>query len=146
MINTIFIIFLIIAVMLLIYLSIKLFLFQHRKIENLIVYDNDIYIKINGSTFFNIKRKMEEHLSLEKHDISDEYTATFGLMKFVHLYSIKMSEDAVKKTTDRIISGVTVDYINNQLKQFCDKDISTETDADKSIDIQENISKENKQS
>lgn len=146
MINTFLIIYLIIAVILLIYLSIKLFLFQHRKIENLIVYDKDIYIKINGSTFFNIKRKMEEHLSLEKHDISDEYTATFGLMKFVHLYSIKMSEDAVKKTTDRIISGVTVDYINNQLKQFCDKDISTETDAAKSIDIQENISKENKQS
>ena len=55
-----------------------------------------------------------------------------------------MSEDAVKKTIDRIISGVTVDYINNQLKQFCDKDISTETDVSKSIDIQENISKENK--
>lgn len=57
MINTIFIIFLIIAVMLLIYLSIKLFLFQHRRIENLIVYDNDIYIKINSSIFFNLKKE-----------------------------------------------------------------------------------------
>ena len=145
MINTFLIIYLIIAVIFLIYLSIKLFLFKHRRMENLIVYDNEIYIKINSSTFFKIKRKMEEHLSLEEHDISDEYTATLGLMKFVHLYS-NMSEDAVKKTIDRIISGVTVDYINNQLKQFCDKDISAETDAAKSIDIQKNISKENKQS
>ena len=108
MINTIFIIFLIIAVMLLIYLSIKLFLFQHRRIENLIVYDNDIYIKINSSTFFKIKRKMEEHLSLEEHDICDEYTATFGLMKFVHLYSINMSEDAVKKTIKRFKNYIRI--------------------------------------
>ena len=87
---------------------------------------------------------MEEHLSLEKHDISDEYTATFGLMKFVHLYSIEMSEDAVKKTIDRILSGVTVDYINNQLKQFCDKDISVETDAKNPINNHKSI-KDNKQ-
>lgn len=144
MINTFLIIYLIIAVIFLIYLSIKLFLFKHRRMENLIVYDNEIYVKINKSTFFKIKRKMKEHLSLEKHDICDEYTATLGLMKFVHLYSINMSKDAVEKTTDRIINGITVDYINNQLKQFCDKDISAETDAKNSINNQKGIT-DNKQ-
>lgn len=69
MINTFLIIYLIIAVILLIYLSIKLFLFHHRKIENLIVYDNDIYIKINGSTFFNIKRKTGEIVTVMKENI-----------------------------------------------------------------------------
>lgn len=136
MINTFLIIYLIIAVILLIYLSIKLFLFQHRKIENLIVYDKDIYIKINGSTFFNIKRKMEEHLSSEKYDEDDEYVTTLGLKKIIYLTDT--SEEAVKKTIDRIITGITVDYIDNQIKQLCNKEINTKNEPTEPNNIKNN--------
>ena len=55
-----------VAFIFLIYLSIKLFLFKYRIIENLIKYDNDIYVKIDRLTFYKIKAKMMKHLSSEK--------------------------------------------------------------------------------
>ena len=131
--DTFMIIYFTIAFIFLIYLSIKLFIFKYRKIENLIKYDNDIYIKIDRLTFYKIKAKMVEHLSSEK---SDEYTTTYAAMKFI--YSTDITKSAIKKTDDRIINGITVDYINKQIKQIINQEIKIENN-------QENISEENKQ-
>lgn len=130
--DTFMIIYFTVAFIFLIYLSIKLFLFKYRIIENLIKYDNDIYVKIDRLTFYKIKAKMMKHLSSEK---SDEYTATYALMKFIH--STDKTKSAIKKTDDRIINGITVDYINKQIEQIVNKEINIENN-------QEKISEENK--
>lgn len=135
--NTLIIINLIIGFIILLYLSIKIFLFPHRKVENLIKYDNDIYIKINKSTFYTIKANMMNHL--ESDESCDKYTATFRIMKFI--YSTDIRKVALIKTNNRIINGITVDYINNQLEKIMDKEISSKTDATDTKDFSE----ENKQ-
>lgn len=134
---TLIIINLIIAFIILLYLSIKIFLFPHRQVENLIKYDNNIYIKINKSTFYDIKANMMNHLASD--ESCDLYTATLGLMKFI--YSTDTTKAAVMKTHNRIINGITVDYINNQLEKIMDKEISSKTDATDTKDFSE----ENKQ-
>lgn len=133
--NSLFIVILVISVITLL-LSIKILLFPHRVIENLIKYDNEIYIKINKSTFYTIKNNMIKHLSSDK---IDEYTTTLSVMKYIH--STDITESAINKTHNRIINGITVDYINNQLEKIMDKEISSKTDATDTKDFSE----ENKQ-
>lgn len=133
--NSLFIVILVISVITLL-LSIKILLFPHRVIENLIKYDNEIYIKINKSTFYTIKNNMIKHLSSDK---IDEYTTTLSVMKYIH--STNITEAAINKTHNRIINGITVDYINKQIEKIMDKEISSKTDATDTKDFSE----ENKQ-
>lgn len=133
--NSLFIVILVISVITLL-LSIKILLFPHRVIENLIKYDNEIYIKINKSTFYTIKNNMIKHLSSDK---IDEYTTTLSVMKYIH--STDITEAAINKTHNRIINGITVDYINKQIEKIMDKEISSKTDATDTKDFSE----ENKQ-
>ncbi len=124
----------IITLIIAVILYIKISLFPHRIIENLIRYDNEIYIKVNQSTFYTIRNNMIKHLSSDK---IDEYTTTLSVMKYIH--STDITESAINKTHNRIINGITVDYINKQIEKIKDKQIISQTDETHTKDDLEEI-------
>lgn len=87
-----------------------------QKYENLILDDDDIYIKIKRDNFLKARNEIERLITDEKTNI---YKTSYETHKFARSIGATKKEKEILESVT--INSVTVDYINDKINEVINK-------------------------